>query len=131
MGLSKYSSFVDLDPQGSGLWDFTKLKAVLDSALGPLGFRLKLTSAQIASCFVAPLTLANQLKTLAAQLQQIRIENQVQALTNAELINQVSAIQSKLEGPMAQMLPGTVQPPPAQVVPPETWQTTTPQGMQR
>ena len=75
-------------------------------------------------------SVANQLSTLAAQLQRIRIENQVQACANAELTTQVSAIQSKLEGPMAQMLTGTLQPPPAQVVPPETWQVTTPQGME-
>ena len=75
-------------------------------------------------------SVANQLSTLAAQLQQIRLENQVKACANAELTTQVSAIQSKLESPMAQMLTGTLQPPPAQVVPPETWQMTTPQGME-
>ena len=37
---------------------------------------------------------ANQLSTLAAQLQQIRIENQAQAGANAELTTQVSAIQT-------------------------------------
>ena len=41
-------------------------------------------------------SVANQLSTLAAQLQQIRIEDQVQARANAEVTNQVSAIQSKL-----------------------------------
>ena len=30
---------------------------------------------------------------------------------------------------MAQMLTGTLPPPPSQVVPPETWEMTTPQGM--
>ena len=75
-------------------------------------------------------SVANQLSTLAAQSKQIRIENQVQARANAELTTQLSAIQSKLEGPTAQMLTGTLQPPPAQVVPPETWQMTTPQGME-
>ena len=75
-------------------------------------------------------SVANQLSTLAAQLQQIKLENQVQARAKAEPTNQVSAIQSKLEGPIAQMLTGTLQPPPAQVVPPETWQMTTPQGME-
>ena len=75
-------------------------------------------------------SVANQLSTLAAQLQQIRIENQVQARANAELTTQVPAIQSKLEGPVAQMLIGTLQPPPVQVVPLETWQMTTPHGME-
>ena len=74
-------------------------------------------------------SVANQLSTLAAPLQQIRIENQAQSRANVELTTQVSAIQTKLEGPMAQMLTGTLQPPPSQVVPPETWQMTTPQGM--